>query len=183
MNEDHRRSTLRDFVVAALTVLGACAAGQAVSEEIPENCPSKREWTSVIDPENRPVFYDFTESVLLSEPVEGPDRTRDADRVMQDNLRGVDQMYALLIHSYQDNPDYREQFSTLFTEFRKNAQIRERYGDDALRELAQCMEGGQGIDCAKMAVGNGYVKTLDELSTEESFKDVLGFFKDVCQIK
>lgn len=47
---------MRHFGLGVSVVLCTYAAGKAFSEQIPENCPGKREWTSAIAPENRPVF-------------------------------------------------------------------------------------------------------------------------------
>lgn len=163
-------------VLLALAVLIAVVSSVARAEdEDRKHCPTEREWATTIDPENRPFFQGFSEAEIWAH---GPDGSAIEGMAMFDLL------YSLLTHAYQDTPDYRDEYSEVFELLSKEPWSRERYGETALREIAQCMSGSpQQIDCAQMAFEKGYLKPLDDLINEPNFRETLQFLKDNCQKK
>jgi len=166
------RLALKSFV--ALGMLSGFVAGvQSSEEDERKHCPSHREWASTINPENRPFFFEFSTAAIGGE---------DIDRGDEIGWGMIDRFYSLLIHSYHDTAEYRDLYAGLFEEMRQHTQVRERYGDIALAEIARCMTGRQQIDCAEMALSKGYVKTLEDLSDAPGFIEHLSMFKEFCQL-
>lgn len=155
------------FLLANAALIGEVSANYGRS-----HCPTEREWASTIDPENRPFFLEFSVGAIAAH---GP------DGYASQGTATVDLFFSLITHAYRDTPEYRDVFSELFLEMNNEPWIRERYGETALLEIAQCMSGDLQIDCAQMALNKGYLKPLDGLIKEPSFTETLQFLKDACQ--
>ncbi|MBG6148576.1 hypothetical protein IWQ51_006741 [Labrenzia sp. EL_142] len=159
----------------AISVLfAATLCVQGSEDDDWHHCPTKREWASTIDPENRAFFQMFSEAAIGAH---GP------DGYASQGMVAVDLLYSLMTHAYQDTSVYRDVYAELFKEMSKESWTRERFGGTALLEISQCMSGNQHIDCAQMALEKGYLKPLDDLINEPSFNEALQFLKDNCEKK
>lgn len=163
---------LRTGLVALGVVLAALHPAFGSEEEGREQCPSEREWGSVLDPENRPLLLNFAMGVVGGHSADGEDVS---------GIVYAERLYFLFIHSYQDTPDYRDMYSGLFEALRQNPVTLVHFGDAALRDMNACMTGGGAADCAKMALDKGYVAPLAELMSKPSLKEPLAFFKAFCE--
>lgn len=154
--------------------LSAMSSVQGSEEEEKKHCPSYREWTSVIDPENRPVFWLFAQTVIWN---------ADKDFEPSEGLQYLKLVSFLLIHSFQRNSEFEEEFAPFFEGMQEQPETRDLFGQGPADEIAKCFSGEVKVDCAEMALNKGYVKSLDEYSKDENFRENLEFFEQACQIK
>jgi len=166
-----KKSTITSCL--ALALLSSVATDVQGAEDYDRtHCPKENEWASTIDPENRPFFLEFSKTAIRNH---GPYVTSN------EGPGEIDRLYSFLTHAYHDVPEYRNEISSGFEQMSKEPLLRERFGETALLEIAQCMSGIPQIDCAQMAVEKGYLKPLDDLIGEPSFNETLQFLKDACQ--
>ncbi|MBG6148574.1 hypothetical protein IWQ51_006739 [Labrenzia sp. EL_142] len=157
----------------SLALLSSIATGVQGKEDYDRtHCPKENEWASTIDPENRPFFLEFSKTAIWAH---GPDVTSN------EGVGEIDRLFSFLTHAYHDIPEYRNEISSLFELMSKEPGPRERFGETALLEIAQCMGGGLQVDCAQMAIEKGYVKPLEDLINEPSFNETLQFLKEACR--
>ncbi|CTQ53114.1 hypothetical protein LP7551_01635 [Roseibium album] len=160
------------FVLAVL--MSAVSSVHSSEEEEKKHCPSYREWTSTIDPENRPLFWLFAQTVVSNagkdfEPSEGLEYLKLAS--------------FLLIHSFQRTSEFEEELAPLFFDAHEQPETRDLLGQGSLDEIGKCFSGEIQVDCAEMAFRKGYIKSLDEYSKDENFREYMEFFEQACQIK
>lgn len=160
--------------IALAILLCAVSSVQGSEEEEKEHCPSYREWTSTIDPENRPVFWLFAETVIWN---------ADKDFEPSEGLQYLKLVSFLIIHSFQRTAEFEEEFASFFVGMQENPETRDLFGEGPLDEIAKCYSEDIQADCAEMAFRKGYVKSLDEYSKDENFRPYLEFFEQACRIK
>jgi len=81
--------------LAILALFAATLCVQGSEDDDWQHCPTKREWASTIDPENRAFFQMFSEAAIGAH---GP------DGYASQGMVAVDLLYSLMTHAYQDTP-------------------------------------------------------------------------------
>lgn len=160
-------------LLALFLGFGASTSLLGAEEDDKKQCPTYREWVSIIEMENRPLFWEFSQVLIWN---------RDKDFEGAEGIEYLRLVHFLLVHSFQRTPEFEEQFSPLFLELKEIKEIRDLFGEAPLEELAKCFSGEIQADCAELAFRKGYVKSLEEYARNEYFKEDLGFFERECEI-
>jgi hypothetical protein len=160
------------FALAVL--LGAVSSVHSSEEEEKKHCPSYREWTSTIDPENRPLFWQFTQTIIWN---------ADKDFEPSERLQYLKLASFLVIHSFQRTTEFEQEFAPFFAGMQEQPETRDLFGQGPMDEIAKCFSGEIQADCAEMAFSKGYLKSLDEYSKDSNFREYLEFFEQACKIK
>jgi len=160
------------FLAAAGIVFAT--SGVLKAGEIPDvHCPTAREWETTIDPQNRPLFQEFSETVIWN---------AERDFVGEGGLDYMRMAFFLWVHSYQNDAEYQEVLLPFLEALQQSPHAEKIISKDALSDMAKCASGDADIDCAEMAFQKGHIQSLHEYSKMNSFKKYLGFFEDACKI-
>ncbi|MES0811317.1 hypothetical protein ABLO27_17660 [Roseibium sp. SCPC15] len=159
-------------VAIGLLAAGVPGVESSESEDV-RLCPNDREWGSTLDPQTRPMFFYMGERNLNRVLAESNRAAFEDDELMRVS-------WLLTVHTFQRH-EYVAYLRDFFMALSSSKAIQDRFSEEILSELSECILEETDEDCANMAYRKGYIPSFGSLAKHEYLSRSIQLFLDWCE--